>query len=233
MFVEGIAFLISVGKPLDLCMVTVLGSGVGTRNSQAMRTAMTSHYNAYQSRHFKIKMVVMDGESSAAKAALETEFQHEVEFAPLPAGVHDPIVESLILRLKEGVRSIIQGLPFPTSRPLLAWIVMYVVYITNLMPKRHGFGGGAVCARQDFTGIRPDIRRDLPYAFGQYLQATSGIMDNSMKPRTFSAITLMPTGSGNGSVRIMNLNTGIVCTRTPSQLTQLPMPQEWIEILVL
>ncbi len=110
---------------------------------------------------------------------------------------------------------------------------MYVVYITNLMPKRHGFRGGAVCARQDFTGIRPDIRRDLPYAFGQYVQATSGTMDNSMKPRTFSAITLMPTSSGNGSVKIMNLNTGKVCTRTPSQLTQLPMPQEWIEILVL
>ncbi len=54
-----------------------------------------------------------------------------------------------------------------------------------------------------------------------------------MKPRTFSAITLMPTGSGNGSVKIMNLNTGKVCTRIPSQLTPLPMPQEWIEILVL
>jgi hypothetical protein len=104
MFVEGIAFLISVGKPLNLCMVSVLGSGVGARNSQAMRTAMTSHYNAYWSRHFKIKVVVMDGESSAAKVALET---NEVEFAPLPAGVHDPIVESQIPRLKEGVRFII------------------------------------------------------------------------------------------------------------------------------
>ncbi len=98
---------------------------------------------------------------------------------------------------------------------------MNVVYITNLMRKRHGFLGGAGGVRQDFIGIRPDIRRDLLYALGQYVHATS---DNSMKPRTFS---------GNGSVRIMNLNTGKVCTRTPSQLTQLPMPQEWIEILAL
>jgi hypothetical protein len=75
--------------------------------------------------------------------------------------------------------------------------------------------------------------RDLPYAFSQYVQATSVTMDNSMKPRTFSAITLMLTGSGNGSLRIMNLNTGKVCRRTPSQLIKLPMPQEWIEILVL
>jgi hypothetical protein len=129
MFVEGIAFLISVGKPIDLCMVSVLESGVSARNSQAMRTAMTSHYNVNWTRHFKIKAAVMDAESYAAKAALETD---EVEFAPLSAGVHDPIVELRIRRLKEGVRFIIQGLPLP-SRPLLAWILMYVVYITNLM----------------------------------------------------------------------------------------------------
>jgi hypothetical protein len=59
-------------------------------------------------RRFKIKVVVMDSESFAAKAALET---NEVEFAPLPAGVHDPIVESRLRRLNysasKGVRSII------------------------------------------------------------------------------------------------------------------------------
>jgi hypothetical protein len=101
---------------------------VGVRNSQAMRTAVTSHYNVYWIRHFNIEVVVMDGESSAAKAALET---NKVEFALLPAGV----------------RSIIQGLPFRTCRQLLAWIVLYVVYITNLMSKRHGFREGAVSAR--------------------------------------------------------------------------------------
>ncbi len=73
---------------------------MGARNSQAMRTVLTSHYNAYWARHFKIKVVVMNGESSVVKAALET---NEVEFAPLPAGLHDPIVESRIRRLKEGV----------------------------------------------------------------------------------------------------------------------------------
>jgi hypothetical protein len=60
-----------------------------------------------------------------------------------------------------------------------------------------------------------------------------GHFGQSMMPRAFSAIALMPTGSGNGSGKIMNLNTGKVCTRKPSQLTQQPMPQEWIEILAL
>jgi hypothetical protein len=122
---------------------------------------------------FDVPFVATD----AANTALET---NEVDFAPLPAGVHDAILESRIRCLRERVRSIFQDLPFLTFRPLLAWIVMYVVYITNLIPKRHRFRGGAICARLDFTGIRPDIRRDLPYEFGQYVQATSGTMDNSM-----------------------------------------------------
>jgi hypothetical protein len=166
----------------------------------------------------------MDGESSAAKAALET---NEVEFALLTAGVHDPIVESRIRRLKEGVRSIIQGLPFPTSRPLLAWIVLCLCKITNLTPKRHGFRGGAVCARYQTQHPEGSTVRIWSIRTGY------STMENSMKLRTFSAITRMPTGGGNGSVTIMNLNTGKVCTRTPSQIKQLPMSQEWIEILVL
>jgi hypothetical protein len=43
----------------------------------------------------------------------------------------------------------------------------------------------------------------------------------------------MPAGSGNGSVGIVNLNTAKLYTRTPSQITQLSMPQDWTEILVL
>ncbi len=52
-----------------------------------------------------------------------------------------------------------------------------------------------------------------------------------MKARTFSAITLLPTGNSNGSVKVMNLSTGRVCIRSKRQLTPLPMPTEWINIL--
>jgi hypothetical protein len=111
-------------------MVSVLESGVDARNSQAIRTAIAPIGRDIIPT--KIKVVLKNGDSSAAKAALEI---NEVEFAPLPAGVHDPVIESRIRRLKEGVRSIIQGLPFPSSPPLLAWIMLNVVYITNLMLK--------------------------------------------------------------------------------------------------
>jgi hypothetical protein len=99
------------------------------------------------------------------------------------------------------------------------------------MPKSSGSKGSGVSPRQDFTGIRPVFSRDLPFAFGQFVQAAQGVSDNSMKARTFSAITLLPTGNSNGSVKIMNLSTGRVCIRSKRQLTPLPMPSEWINIL--
>ncbi len=83
---------------------------------------------------------------------------------------------------------------------------------------------------------------ERPYVQGRTSQVSDPIsrgiyrthLINTYRPhRAKSAITLMPTGSGNGSVKIMNLNTGKVCTRTRSQPTPLSMPQEWIEILVL
>jgi hypothetical protein len=117
------------------------------------------------------------------------------------------------------------------SKSLLTWLIWYVAYVTNLMPKKAGYMGGAASPRQDFIGIRPDYKRDLPFAFGQYVQASTSNPDNSMKARTFSAVTLMPTGSGNGSVKVMNLNTGKVCSRMRSQITEVPIPLEWIEIL--
>ncbi len=52
-----------------------------------------------------------------------------------------------------------------------------------------------------------------------------------MKARTFSAIILLPTGNISGSIQIMNLSTGRVCTRSKGQLTPLPMPTEWINML--
>ncbi len=79
----------------------------------AIGKALTCHYKigigaAYcltTLRHFKIKVVLMDGKLSAAKAAFET---NKVEFTSLPAEVHDTIVKSRIKHLKEGVRSIIR-----------------------------------------------------------------------------------------------------------------------------
>ena len=228
MFIEEIGFLITVSKPLDLVIVTPLGKGTGVKSETSLRKALIGQYHAYWNKRFEISSVTMDGECAALKVA---ESMNGPPFQALASGVHDVIVESRIRRIKEGVRSILNGLPFKVSKVILIWATLYVVYVTNLMPKSKGSNRSIVSPREDFTGIRPNFSRDLPFAFGQFVQAAQGVMDNSMKPRTFSAITLLPTGNTNGSIKVMNLSTGRVCTRSKRQLTPLPMPTEWINIL--
>ena len=228
MFIEGIGFLVSVSKPIDLVIVTPLGKGTGVKSETTLRHALIGHYHAYWNKGFTIGNVFMDGESAAIKIAGT---MNGPPFEALASGVHDVFIESRIRRIKEGVRSILSGLPFKVSKVILIWAVMYVVYVTNLMPKKAGSKGSMSSPRQDFTGIRPNFKRDLPFAFGQFVQAAQGSMDNSMKARTFSAITLLPTGNPSGSIQVMNLSTGRVCTRSKSQLTPLPMPTEWINML--
>ena len=228
MFIEEIGFLISVSKPLDLVIVTPLGKGTGMKSEVSLRKALIGQYHVYWDKLFDISAVVMDGESAACKIASTMNVPPIVTLA---SGVHNVVVEARIRRIKEGVRSILSGLPFKVSKVILVWAVLYVTYVTNLMPKSSGSKGSGVSPRQNFTGIKPVFSRDLPFAFGQYVQAAQGVSDNSMKARTFSAITLLPTGNTNGSVKVMNLSTGRVCIRSKRQLTPLPMPNEWINIL--
>jgi len=228
MFIEEIAFLISVSKPMDLVIVTPLGKGIGTKSETSLRQALIGQYHVYWAKGFEISAVIMDGESAARKIA---ELVNVPPMVTLASGVHNVVVEARIRRIKEGVRSILSGLPFKVSKVILIWAVLYVTYVTNLMPKSSGYKGSGVCPRQDLTNIRPVFSRDLPFAFGQFVQAAQGVSDNSMKARTFSAITLLPTGNSNGSVKVMNLSTGRVCIRSKRQLTPLPMPTEWINIL--
>ncbi len=141
------------------------------------------------------------------------------------------MVEARIRKIKEGVRSIVSGLPFKILKVILIWVVVYVVYVTNPMPKSSGSKGSEASSRQDLTGIRPSFNRDLQFAFGQFVQAPQGVMDTSMRARTFSLVTLLSTGNPNRSIKIMNLSTGRVCVRSKRHLTPLPMPTEGISML--
>ncbi len=75
---------------------------------------------------FEISSVIMDGECAALKIA---ESMNGPPFQALSFGVHDVIVESRIRRIKEGVRSILNGLPFKVSKVILIWAALYVVYV--------------------------------------------------------------------------------------------------------
>jgi len=103
---------------------------------------------------------------------------------------------------------------------------MYAVYVTNLVPSKTGYN---VPPREAFLGVKINYTKALPVAFGDYYQVFSRTADNSMEPRTYSGIALLPTGSDQGSVKFWNIATGGVSTS--AQFTILPFPREGVDYM--
>jgi hypothetical protein len=59
MFIEGIGFLVSVSKPIDLVVVTPLGKDTGVKSETTLRQALIGHYHAYWSKGFIISIVLL------------------------------------------------------------------------------------------------------------------------------------------------------------------------------
>ncbi len=119
-------------------IVTPLGKGTGIKSEISLRQALIGQYHVYWDKLFEIGAVVMDGESAACKIA---KTMNVPPIVTLASGVHNVVVEARIRRIKEGVRSILSGLPFKVSKVILVWAVLYVTYVTNLMPKSSGSKG--------------------------------------------------------------------------------------------
>jgi hypothetical protein len=97
MFIEGIGFLVSVSKPIDLVIVTPLGKGTGIKSETTLRHALIGDYHAYWSKGFTISNLFMDGESAAIKIAGT---MNGPPFEALASGVHDVFIEMRIRRIK-------------------------------------------------------------------------------------------------------------------------------------
>ena len=144
---------------------------------------------------------------------------------PRGAGNHDRRVEERFRRIKENVRAIQAGLPFKLGPQLLTWATYYATYVSNLMPKRLGDG---VSPRGLLTGLKPNFKKWLPLAFGDFCQVLERDPNNTLKPRTVTAIALLPTG--NGPVKFASLSTGKTITRETFKVIH-NVPYEFIVIL--
>ena len=69
--------------------------------------------------------------------------------------------------------------------------------------------------REIMTGIKPDFKRSLPIGFGEFAQVLERDPNNSLKPRTVTAIALLPTG--RGPVKFTSLSTGKTIVRRDIQ----------------
>ena len=220
MYVEQIAFLIGVSKPMNLVTVEKLPK----TSASFIGKVIYNFIDTYRSNSYEIERVISDNEPSVAGPLSRLP---GIKHDPVGTGVHVSVIESKIRRIKEKVRAILHSLPYNWPKKWLHWVIYFAVRARNRIPVR---GSGTVLSPVEIlTGIKCDAKKDLRVAFGDYVQAREMDTDKSMKERTKGCIALLPLGNLEGSVKFLDLATLETITRTT--WTPLPITQETIDYI--
>jgi hypothetical protein len=222
LFVDSDPHLIIVAQPLGMTLTRHLDG----RTAGVLAKALADCINQLRVRGFEPKTLLSDGEKGIAKVANWPTIN--LVFNPAGPGMHVPIVENKIRQLKERMRAILSGLPYAAPPFLMRWAVQYCVTRLNMVPS--GTRVDPTSPRELFLGRKLNAKTDLRIGFGEYVQAHDpNVVKNSMDDRTMGAISLLPTGNLQGSVKFYCLATRSVITR--DQWTVMPMPQEVIALM--
>jgi hypothetical protein len=216
MFIDGLPFLLSKSKPLELLQVTDLR---GKRTAAALQRAFDEHMSNYKNAGYTVVRVFTDGETGVE--AIRDHIKSKAEYNPVGPEQHVPVIERAVRLVKERVRSILCGLPYTLPSSYLTYLVSYAVRVLNMVPGRQSTDN--LSPREKLRGRKMDFKRDLRIEFGQYVQAkTPNKISNSSHERTEGCIALFPRDTATGSVEFLNLATLQVVTR--DQWTELPTP---------
>jgi hypothetical protein len=205
-FVQEVPFLLGVLTPMGYCMSSELKS----RGASQIRSVLMSMISACRSNNIDVMIVRSDNEKGFI--AIKEDIQIagiKIELAP-PGG-HVPMPERKICQLKSIVRATKASIPWEMPKVVLVFCVLFGTSCINyqrIMAKPY-----VMSPYQQFTGSVIDNQLHLKGSFGSYAQATVATTDNSMNPRTHSAILLGPTLNKTGSYKMLELSTWDVVTR--------------------
>ena len=139
---------------------------------------------------------------------------------------HVEHAERVIRVIKERLRALEQNVNFRVARRFARWTVYGCVNALNVT--RQNTDG--ISAREAFTGIKADYKRDFRVAFGDYAQVfVATDPSNGPQSRTVGAIALCGTGNSKGSVYWYDLKTEAVFMG--DRWTVLPVPDIVLERL--
>jgi hypothetical protein len=219
MFVNSIAFLISVSTPLGLTMVNELGRTKGSRSLQKVAPALLQQLDAYAANQFIIRTIRTDNEG-AINSMVSILSQRGITLNPSGAGSHVPVIERKILEVKARARSIVNSLPYRLALTFIVHLIFFCVSRINIVPNKTGLSN--LSPIEAFKGRKVDFKKDLRIGFGEYAEVFNPYSDNSMSPRTIAGIALGSSGNVTGSVKFLSLDT--LRTITRDQFIILPIP---------
>jgi hypothetical protein len=196
---------------------------MGQRSAAPIAKALADHINVCRGARKDVHAIISDGEGAIIKIRPQL-MEKGITVNIAGAGAHAPVVERRIR-----VRGILSTLPYAMSQSLFKYLVAFAVSRLNLAPANTIVSN--ITPRQWITGARPDFKRDLRVAFGEYVEAHNSTIAqrNSMSPRTDPAIALVPTCNSQGSVWFYSMRTGGIISR--DHWTSLPIPPAVIAIM--
>jgi len=197
MHIDSNKFLISVCEPLQLTLQTP----VANESADTLGTALQSHLQILREKSFSVKCVHVD--PASAFQALRTQYPGtEIDVG----GARDFVakVDAKIRRIKDTYRCVKAGLPWQLAISRVKDLVAYCVSRLNLMSTTAL--NGVLSPRVLFTGIKPNYKRELSLAFGDYVEVHNGTT-NTSKERSIPCIALYPLGNSTGSWLFWSIST--------------------------
>ncbi len=189
MHIDQASFFVTVCEPMQLLMV----NHITNEDAESLGVALQDQLNLLRERNFQAKVVYVDPASGLM--SLRTQFPGVV-IDPCGAGDYVPKIDVRIRRLKEMYRTVKAGLPWVLPKSRVKDLMMYCVSHTNL--RRTSALDGTVCRKVLFTGLKPNYRKELSLAFGDYVEVHTGT-DNTARERSVPCIALYPVGNATGT----------------------------------
>jgi hypothetical protein len=146
-------------------MQLVMVNHIINEEAESLGEALQDQLNLLKERDFKPEIVYIDPASGLM--SLRTQFPGVV-IDLCGAGDHVPKKDIRIHRLKEMYRTVKAGLLWKLPRSRVKDLIMYCVSRVNL--RRTSALDGTVCPKVLFTGLKPNYRKELSLAFGDYVE---------------------------------------------------------------
>jgi len=219
MFVNGVPFLVSVARGLNL----VTAKFTPSRTAKKLAAGITRMMDLYARGGFQVDTVLMDNKFEKLRNLVPI-----LAINTTAAKEHIPEVECKIRLIKEWGQGILNTLPFKKMPRLMPIELIYhVVLWLNAFPANSGVSE-MLFPRGIVYWHKLDFAKHCKSPFGTYCKVHDDPAPmNTMVTRSTSAIVLGPTGKLQGNYKFLSLATGKRVKRRA--FTPYPMPDSVIK----
>jgi hypothetical protein len=219
MFVNGVPFLVSVARGLNL----VTAEHMPTRTAKQLAAGIVRVMDLYLRGGFQVGTVLMDNEFEKLRNLVPV-----LAVNTTAAKEHVPEVERRIRLIKEHGRGILNTLPFKKmTQIMLIELIYHVVLWLNAFPTKSGVSE-TLLPCEIVMRHKLNFTKHCKAQFGSYCEAhDEPVPTNTMVTRSTPATVLGPTGNLQGTYKFFSLETGKMIKRC--KLTAYPMQDSVIK----